>query len=222
VVPTPVDPATAGSIHVDVRYQGVPPVLKKIEMGSASQCAAAHPEPVTDESVVVSDGRLANAVVWIKTGLDHWVFAPPTQPLVIDQKACLYHPHVAAAMVGQPVQFNNGDQDPHNVHGQPRVVSGWNFIMSKQGSTRTLTFDKPEVGIPLGCDIHPWMRAYLSLLANPYFAVTSPDGSVTLAQVPPGDYVVAAWQEKLGTQEQHVTVPPHGAANAEFVFTAPN
>lgn len=221
-MPTPVDPATAGAIHAEVRYQGAPPVLKKIEMGSASQCAAAHPEPVTDESVLVSDGHLANAVVWIKSGLEHWVFAPPPQPLVIDQKGCLYHPHVAAAMVGQPVQFTNGDQDPHNVHGQPRVVSGWNFIISKQGATRTMSFDKSEVGIPLGCDIHPWMRAYLSVLANPYFAVTPSDGSVTLEQVPPGEYVVGVWHEKLGTQEQRVTVPPRGTAKLEFVLEAKN
>lgn len=222
VVPTPVDPATAGTIHVGVRYQGPVPVPKKIEMSSASQCAAAHPQPVFDESFLVNDGRLANALVWIKSGLDQWVFAPPAQPLTIDQQGCLYHPHVAAAMVGQPVQFTNGDQDPHNVHGQPRVISGWNFIMSKQGSTRTLSFDKPEVGIPVGCDIHPWMRAYLSVLPNPYFAVTPADGTVALQPVPPGDYVVAVWHEQLGTQEQRVTVAPSGSAHLEFVLAAKN
>src|SRR5262249_51996338 len=133
-----------------------------------------------------------------------------------------YHPRVAAAMVGQPVQFTNGDQDPHNVHGQPRVVSGWNFIMSKKGSTRTLNFDKSEVGIPVGCDIHPWMHAYLSVLPNPYFAVTPADGSIAFASVPPGDYVVAVWHEKLGTQEQRVTLKPSDAANLEFVLEGKN
>jgi len=218
MVPTPVDAATAGTIHVAVRYHGPVPVPKAIEMSSASQCAAAHQEPATDESLLVDDGRLANALVWIKSGLEHWAFAPPASPLRFDQKGCLYHPRVAAAMVGQPVQFSNDDQDPHNVHGQPRVVNGWNFIMSKQGSSRTLSFDKPEIGIPVGCDIHPWMHAYLSVVANPYFAVTPTDGSVTLSQVPPGDYVVAVWHEKLGTQEQHVSVAPRGAATVELVL----
>jgi hypothetical protein len=220
IVPTPVDPATAGTIHITVRYQGPAPVPKKIEMSSAPQCAAAHPVPATDESLLVNDGRLANALVWIKSGLDHWVFAPPAQPLLIDQKGCLYHPHVAAAMVGQPVQFTNSDQDPHNVHGQPSIVSGWNFIMSRQGSTRTLFFDKPEIGIPVGCDIHPWMRAYLSVITNPYFAVTPADGSVILQQVPPGDYVVAVWHEKLGTQEKRLTLAPSGSVSVEFLLEA--
>src|SRR5258705_411827 len=73
VVPTPVDAATAGSINVTVRYQGTLPAPKQIEMSSASQCAAAHPEPGTDQALLVNESRLANALVWIKTGLDHWV-----------------------------------------------------------------------------------------------------------------------------------------------------
>jgi plastocyanin len=220
VVPTPVDPTTAGSIHVDVRYPGPVPTPKTIEMSSASQCAAAHAEPVTEESLIVNDGRLANAVVWIKSGLEHWVFAPPTTPLVFDQRGCVYHPHVAAAVIGQPVQFINSDPDPHNVHGQPQVLGAWNFIISRQGSSRTLSFDKPEAGIPVGCDIHPWMRAYLSVVPNPYVAVTASDGSVTLKQVPPGDYVVAVWHEKVGTKEQRVTLAPSGTATVEFVLEA--
>jgi plastocyanin len=218
VVPTPVDPKTAGTIHVTVRYQGVAPVRREISMSSAPQCAAAHPEPAVDESLLVNDGRLANAVVWIKSGLEHWVFAPPAQPLSIDQHGCLYHPRIAAAMVGQAVRFINSDKDPHNVHGQPSVVSGWNFLMNPKGPARTVSFDKPEIGIPVGCDIHPWMRAYLSVIANPYFAVTPADGAVTLSQVPPGDYVLGVWHEKLGAQEQRLTLSPSGSATADFVF----
>src|SRR6266849_6167623 len=109
VVPTPVDPATAGSIVVDVTFAGSVPPPKTLDMRSAAQCAAAHAEPVYDQSLVVRDGHLANAVVWIKDGLQSWVFAPPTTPVVMDQKGCIYEPHVAAAMVSQPVQFLNSD-----------------------------------------------------------------------------------------------------------------
>jgi plastocyanin len=187
VVPTPVDPATAGTLRVEVRYDGVVPTPKVIDMRSAPQCAAAHTSPVYDQSLIVADGHLANAVVWIKSGLEHWVFAPPATPVTLDQMGCVYQPHVAAAMVSQPVQFTNSDPDPHNVHGRPNVLGQWNFIMSRQGATRTLTFDKAEVAVPVGCDIHPWMSAYLAVLPNPYFAVTPASGTVTLTQVPPGE-----------------------------------
>jgi plastocyanin len=220
VVPTPVDPATAGSIEVSVTYAGAVPPPKTLDMRSAAQCAAAHTEPVFDQSLVVQDGHLANAVVWIKDGLQGWVFAPPTAPAIIDQKGCIYEPHVAAAMVGQPVQFLNSDREAHNVHGRPTLLSAWNFLLSRPGSAQTLRFDKPETGIPVGCDIHPWMRGYLSVLANPFFAVTPASGSVTLSQVPPGKYVIAVWHEKLGTKEQPLTLEPRGAANVQLVFAA--
>jgi plastocyanin len=219
-VATPVDPATAGSIVVGVAYAGSMPPPKPLDMRSAAPCAAAHAEPVYDQSLVVQDGHVANAVVWIKDGLQSWVFAPPTTPVVMDQKGCIYEPHVAAAMVGQPVQFLNSDREAHNVHGRPTVASAWNFLLSRAGAAQTLRFDKPEVGIPVGCDIHPWMRAYLSVLANPFFAVTPASGSVTLSQVPPGTYVIAVWHEKLGTKEQPLTLEPRGAVRVQFTYPA--
>jgi plastocyanin len=218
IVGTPVDAATAGTIRVDVSYTGPVPTPKVFDMRSAPQCAAQHQEPVYDNSLLVQDGHLANAVVWIKGGLEKWVFAPPAAPVVIDQKGCVYHPHVAAAMVGQQVEFVNDDPEAHNVHARPQVVSAFNFLMSRQGSKRTLTFDKSEVAIPVGCDIHPWMSAYVAVAPNPYVAVTPASGSVTLTNVPPGDYVVAVWQEKLGTKEQHIKLEPRGAASLQFAY----
>jgi plastocyanin len=218
VVATPVDPATAGTIDVSVKYQGPVPTPQELNMRSAPLCTGAHAGPVYDGSLVVHDGHLANAVVWIKSGLQHWTFAPPSAPVVVDQRGCLYHPHVAAVMVNQPVKFVNSDPEPHNVHGRPTVLSAWNFIISRQGASRTMTFDKPEVGIPMGCDIHPWMRAYLTVVDNPYFGVTGPEGTVTLRQVPPGEYVVAVWQEKLGMQEQSVKLQAKGTAVVSFTY----
>ncbi len=218
VVPTPVDPATAGTIRAEVSFVGTVPAPKPIDMHSVPQCAAAHADPVYDESLQVQDGHVANAVVWIKDGLQKWVFAAPTEPVVIDQKGCLYTPHVVAAMTSQPVEFRNSDAEAHNVHGHPAVVSGWNFLLSRPGAVRTLTFDKPEVAIPVGCDIHPWMRGYVAVVGNPYFAVTPASGSITLAHVPPGEYVVAVWHEKLGTKEQAITLPPSGAVSVQFRY----
>jgi len=218
VVPTPVDPATAGTIHVEVTYAGSVPTPNSIDMRSAPQCAAAHTEPVYNQSLLVQNGRLANAVVWIKDGLQNWVFAPPAQPAVIDQQGCLYVPHVAAAMVDQTVEFRNSDREAHNIHGRPSVERAWNFLLGRPGASQTLSFDKPEVGIPVGCDIHPWMRGYLSILPNPYFAVTPANGSATLSQVPPGTYVVSVWHETLGTAEQRVTLEPHGSVDVQIAL----
>ena len=72
----------------------------------------------------------------------------------------------------------------------------------------------------VGCDIHPWMRAYLAIIDNPYFGVTGADGSVTLKQVPPGQYVVGVWHEKLGTKELPVKLEAKGTAKLAFTYGA--
>jgi hypothetical protein len=217
---TPVDASTAGTIRIRVSYAGQVPDPKQINMNGSPGCAALHPEPVADDSLIVRDGRLAGAVVYIKSGLGGRAFAIPEQPVVIDQKGCLYDPRISASMIYQPVEFLNSDREAHNVRGRPQKVEAWNFIISRQNASRTLRFDKPEVGIRVGCDIHPWMAAYLSIFEHPYFAVTPSDGTVTLANVPPGSYVVAVWHEKLGNKEQKVELPPRGAAEIDLGYSA--
>ncbi len=220
VVGTPVDATTAGSIAVQVSYDGAVPVPRAVDMSAVPQCAAAHPEPVLDQPLLVKDGKVGNAVVWIKSGLEKWVFSTPSEPVTIDQKGCMYEPRVAAAMVGQTVRFRNSDPEAHNVHGRPKVLDAWNFIMSRPGATRDLSFNKPEIAVPIGCDVHPWMSGYVAILPNPYSGVTSTDGTVRLSNLPPGDYIVAAWHEKLGTREKKVSLPPRGSEKVQLEFSA--
>jgi plastocyanin len=215
---TPVDAATAARLTVRVLYSGTPLPPQQLDMSAIPQCAAAHPDPVFDPVFLVHDGRLANAVVYVEKGLGDRVFAVPTEPVVIDQKGCLYDPRVAAAMVGQPVEFHNADPFAHNVRGRPHAAKAWNFLMSRPDSTRTMSFQEAETGIRIGCDIHPWMIAYLSVFEHPYFAVTPADGTVALPPLPPGDYVVAAWHEALGTVRRSVGLPARGSISVDLAF----
>ncbi|MDX2170713.1 MAG: hypothetical protein SF182_26820 [Deltaproteobacteria bacterium] len=215
---TPVDAATAGTITVSVAYDGPVPPPKPIAMSGVPACAALHPDGVTEQPISVANGKLAGAVVFIKSGFGDRAFAPPTTAAEIDQKGCLYEPRVAAVMVGQPLKFLNSDTESHNVHGRPQVADGWNFLMSRQGAARDVFFTKPEIGIPVGCDIHPWMRAYVSVFDNPYFGITGADGTVALKTVPPGDYVVGVWHPTLGTMVQPVKLDPSGNATVTFAF----
>ena len=216
---TPIDPATAGTITVVVSAEGTVPPPQPINMSAVAGCAKLHEGPVYDQSLTVNNGRVQDAVVWIKSGFGGRRFATPTEPVVIDQQGCLYRPRVVGVMVGQVLQFVNSDPEAHNVHGRPQAGSGWNFIMSRQGSSRSITFDKPEVAVPVSCDIHPWMHASVSVFDNPYFGVTPPDGTVTLRDVPPGQYEVACWHEKLGTKAQSITLAPKGSATVDCRYT---
>lgn len=218
---TTIDPASAGTIEVAVSHAGAVPPPRELNLRSTPACAAAHSGPVYDQSLVVRDGHLTNVVVWISTGLEGRTFAPPSEPVVMDQRGCLYVPRVAAAMVGQPIEFLNSDSEAHNVHGKPGQAKGWNFLMNRRAGARRIVVETPEIGIPVGCDIHPWMQAYLTVVPHPFFGVTGETGTVRLPGVPAGPYVVSAWHERLGTKEQSVTVVPGAIGSIEIRYDGP-
>jgi plastocyanin len=218
--PTPLDHATTGAISGSVRFEGDAPAPTEIRFGSFGECSSQHQGPVTAGDVLVKDGKVAGAFVYLKAGLGDRVFAIPTEPVEIDQVGCLYQPRVTGAQVGQLVRFANGDPLLHNVHGTPTASPGWNMSLSRKGAVRDIRIDKPEVMVSVRCDLHPWMQAWIGVVDHPYFAVTGPDGAFLLKDVPPGDYTVAAWHERFGTREARVTLAPAGTATATFTFTA--
>jgi hypothetical protein len=82
----------------------------------------------------------------------------------------------------------------------------------------TRIFDKPEIMVPLRCDVHGWMNAYAGVVPHPFFAVSAADGSFTIKGLPPGAYTIEAWHERLGTQTMKVTVDAKAGATANFTF----
>jgi plastocyanin len=181
-------------------------------------CDRLHPGGLAIPEVRVSGERLADVFVYVKRGLEDRVFRVPDDPVVVDQRGCLFVPRVVGVQAGQPVRFVNSDETLHNVHGMPTRSSAWNFGMGHVGATRTVTIDTPEVPVPIRCEVHSWMRADLAVVDHPYHAVTGATGTFTLADVPAGEYDLAAWHPRLGEREQHVTVAPGTRTSADFAF----
>ena len=217
--PSPLDTRQTGAIDGTVRFTGTPPEPVVVDVTADPACAAAHAGGFRTREVEVADGRVAQVFVYVARGLEDRVFAMPAEPVVIDQRGCTYAPRVAGVRTGQSIEFVNSDDTLHNVHGMPRASAAWNFGMAFQGTRRKLTIAHPEVMVPIGCNVHPWMRAYLGVVDHPYFAVTDASGAFHLAGVPAGTYVLAAWHERLGTQERTVVVPAEGTVTADFTFT---
>jgi carboxypeptidase family protein len=214
-----VDPATAGTVTGKIVFTGKAPARKKINMDEDPLCAKLHKTAVYDVSAEVGrKGALANAFVYIKTGLEGKKFEPPADPVVIDQHGCWFAPRVIGMQTGQALKAVNSDPVTHNIHPRAKINREWNQNQPEGAEPAIRKFAWPEVMIRVKCNIHAWMKAWIGVVDNPYFAVTGENGSFEFKNVPPGTYTVEAWQEDLGTQDQQVTVPASGKAAADFTF----
>ena len=215
-----VDAATAATLKGSITFAGVKPPHQKIDMASDEGCQkAAAGKPVYDEPVVTGKGGgLANAFVYIQAGLEGKKFEPATEAVVLDQHGCIFVPHVIALRAGQTLELKNGDAVSHNVHPLPANNREWNQEQAPQAPPVEHRFARPEIMIPVKCNIHAWMRSYIGVVDHPYFAVTGSDGAFEWKNLPPGDYTIGVWHEKLGKQEQQVHVAPSGAAAVNFTY----
>jgi plastocyanin len=215
-----VDPATAGSVSGKITYEGPKPAKTAISMTSDADCEKLHAgHPVYDESVVVGPAHgLANAFVYVKSGLEGKRFELPQQPVVLDQRACMYVPRVIGIRVGQTMDVRNSDPVSHNIHPIPENNREWNQQQSPQAPNLQHRFPRPEIMVPVKCNVHRWMRAYIGVVDHPYFAVTAPDGAFELENLPPGDYTIAVWHEKFGEKTAAVHVAATQATAVSFTY----
>lgn len=216
--PTIQNPAT---ITGSVKFTGTPPKPERIDMAEEQACAAKYPDgPLTEHVIVNANGTLQNVFVYVKEGLPADMKWPaPAEPKVIDQDGCRYHPHVFGIQVGQKLEIKNSDGILHNINAKPRAQRGFN-ISQPVSMTTTKTFSTPEVMVPVACDVHGWMNAYIGVLPHPFYSVTGDPGSFTLQGLPAGTYTIEAWHERYGTATQTVTVGEGETKTIEFTFSA--
>lgn len=216
-----------GTVTGVIAYNGTPPPPKKIDSSADPVCAQRNPNLETEDTVV-KDGKLANVFVYIKDGttadgtkIGDYSFDVPSNAVVLDQQGCHYKPHVLGVQATQTVRITNSDPTQHNIHPTPRFNEEWNQTQPNGAAPIEKAFARPEVLIPVKCNQHPWMKAYIGVLKHPFYVVSSEDGTFTL-KAPPGTYTVAAWHEKGGAQGTEkttkVTVPANGSVKADFTF----
>jgi hypothetical protein len=219
----PLDPATVGMVSGTVRVTGKAPGRVKIDMSMDPVCSITGGENFA-EQYMVKDGKLANVYLYIKSGPPTAMSASaPTNAIVpiMDQIGCKYVPHVIAVMRGGSVEFRNSDGTMHNIHTLPTEEGSQPIDISQgaKGAPQVKQFNQPEVMLPVRCNNHPWMNAFINVSATPFFAVTDKDGHFDISGLPTGTYTLAAVHEKLGEQTMTVTVEPKGTAKADFTYS---
>jgi plastocyanin len=216
------DPSTVGTVSGTVRLDGKAPERIKIDMSLDPACGPGGGDNYS-EQYVVHDGKLANVYLYIKSGppAAMTAVAPNAAPVVVDQKGCRYTPHVIALMRGGSVEFRNSDMTMHTVHTIPATPNARQLDIAEgpRGAPQAVTFKDPEIMMPVRCDPHPWMDAFINVADTPFYAVTDADGHFEIKGLPAGRYELAAVHEKLGEQTMSVTVKPQESQTADFKYT---
>ncbi len=209
-----IDVKDGGSISGTVKYDGDVPAVKVLKIDKDEQTCG-HDNKQSEELIVNGESKgIKNAVVSlveIAAGKKAEVLTG-----VVDQKECLFTPHVIAVSAGASVDMLNSDNVMHNLHSWSIKNAGFNEGVSGGGKL-TKKFELPEV-VKITCDVHKWMSSFVIVKANPYFAVTDEAGRFKIDNVPAGSYKLEAWQEKLGKKTVDVVVKPKEDAAADLVF----
>jgi plastocyanin len=163
-------------------------------------------------------GVAGQSVVYVDT-ISGKTFPAPTQHPVIDQKGLVFQPHVTAVQVGTTVDFLNSDSVAHNVFwtsigGNKKL--NHNLGTWPKGERKSFKFDTPGA-VPILCNVHPEMSAYLVVVPTPYFAVSDQTGTYKIENVPDGSYTVIAWHEGAKNQSKPISVS--GDTKADFTMS---
>ena len=163
-------------------------------------------------------GVAGPSVVYVDT-ISGKTFPASTQHPVIDQKGLVFQPHLTAVQVGTTVDFLNSDSVAHNVFwtsvgGNKKL--NHNLGTWPKGDRKSFKFDTPGA-VPILCNVHPEMSAYLVVVPTPYFATSDQAGNYKIENVPDGSYTVVAWHEGAKNQSKPVTVS--GDTKVDFTLS---
>ncbi len=207
------DVSNGGSIAGTIKLAGDVPAAKTLKVDK-DQSTCGH-DAIPSEALIVSgDSAVQGVVVSITNISKGKKFEGGTPSL--DQKACVFIPHIAMIPKGSSIDLLNSDDVMHNLHSWSMKNTAFNEGVSGHGSI-SKTFEFPET-IKVTCDVHKWMTAWLIVQDNPYYVLTDENGKYKLEGVPAGTYTVQAWQESLGKATQEVTVAAGGEVTADFAM----
>src|SRR5262249_37407779 len=117
----------------------------------------------------------------------------------IDSEKCDFHPHVQIIPPGD-VEIVNSDPVLHITHAFYGVLTAFNVALPNQGQRITKKLNTPGL-VRVECDTHGWMLGWVYVADNPYYSLTTKDGTFRIKDVPPGQYTLVTWQENTGEVE---------------------
>ncbi|HLH32103.1 MAG TPA: carboxypeptidase regulatory-like domain-containing protein [Terriglobia bacterium] len=211
--------ATA-TVSGKISFDGMPPANDKVQMSSDPYCQMHAADYPTAETVKVSDGGVENVIVYVSSGLPAGTsYGTPSNAVEIVQQNCHYIPHVFTIMTNQTLNVKNGDMTLHNIHVWAEKNPQFNVGQPVKDMVSPTKFATPEVPVPIRCDVHKWMGAFVGVFDNPFNTVSGSGGKFEL-KLPPGTYEITAWHEKFGKKTAMITVADNDKKETNFTYNA--
>jgi hypothetical protein len=202
-------------------YDGTPPAAAPIVPNKDQEVCGKH--KLVDEALLVdANGGIANVLVYVRTkgvAVAPGYAANEKATIVYDNKGFRFEPHILGVTTTQTLELHNSDPIGHNSNMQPLGLVGINPLLPAGGAA-TYQFTKGQLlPTPITCNIHPWMKGYVLARDNPYIAVSKPDGTFELKDLPAGvELEFQAWQEKSG----YVATPEWAKGRFKMTIKAGN
>jgi plastocyanin len=197
----------AGDIQGRVVVAGDVPAPRKVPITIDQYVCGT--EQLAGDLVVSAARELRNVVVWLENPPSGAPSPPPATTVPMDQKECVFVPRVVIVPAAGTVEFLNSDRLLHNLHSVSKENASFNRTQPK-GRTIPIAFAKPEI-VRVDCDLHSWMRGWVVVAPHPFYVLTDAQGRFKLDNVPPGQYTLRSWHERLGESSRPVTVTTEGA-----------
>ena len=210
---TPIDPATVASVSGTVKFDGAAPKAAKIDMSQDPACKGGN----ESENIVVSGGNLANVFVYVKDGLGNRTFALPRALSTLDQAGLQVSSSRSRRNGGPERRYQDDDRPRTTFIPRPRTTAS-GTSRSRPAPRPSRRTSREEIMLPVKCNQHPWMKMYINVVKNPFFAVTDTAASTKSRASRPGDYTIAFVQEKLGEKDQQVTLAAKDSKTVDASF----
>lgn len=210
----------AGTVVVEGNVSSPPPKYAK---GAAPKdTEVCGMEQIPDDSVVVKDGKLANVFIYLAKA-PKGAPAAPSEPIVFDQKSCIFKPHALVVQTTQVVKILNSDGVLHNTHTYPSRNTSFNQGVKPNDQVGVdLVYTRAESEpFQVGCDVHPWMIAFHLPVDHPYAAVSDADGKFEIKDLPAGKHEFRVWHEKGKLLQKSLSVVIKPNEPTEMTISVP-
>lgn len=192
-----------GTIKGKVVFQGSPPPMKTIIPTKDQEvCGGIREEP---QIILNEDRGLQDAVVFLKEVESGKAWEQSAKTPKLTNLKCNFVPHVQVVPAGSDLEIISADPVLHATHGFLGKRTVFSVTLPNQGDRVKRPLKKAGI-IRVECDAHGWMLGWIYAADNPYYALTTKDGTFTITDITPGIYTLVVWQEYTGLTEIPVIV----------------